>query len=394
MVLESTVVCIDNGEFMRNGDFIPTRMQAQIEAANLIIQCKLRGNPENVVGILSMAPKTNVQVGLTQDSGKLINKLHQVPIKGYSDFVVGVKTAQLVLKLRRNRNHKPRIIVFVGSPIEDPVEDLIDIAKKLKKDKFQIDVISFGEAKQNDQKLDTFVKTINGSDTGSHLVTVPGGASLQEVLIDSAVLRSEDGAAPAVTFGAGGGFEFGVDANEDPELAMALRVSLEEQRQRQEQQARQAESPAAGAGAAQPVSVSTGAAPAAQAPEGAANKEQPMDTSSNIAAMTEEEQMELALRMSMLPPAPTEPATTSATGKEAGSSTTATKTAGSSDDVVMNDPKALEELLNTLPGVDTKSAAFRKAKEEAEKKKKDNADYSDKKDKEPKKWTVFGLIDD
>ena len=32
----------------------------------------------------------------------------------------------------------------------------------------------------------------------------------------------------------GGGFEFGVDPNEDPELALALRVSMEEQRARQQ----------------------------------------------------------------------------------------------------------------------------------------------------------------
>ena len=32
----------------------------------------------------------------------------------------------------------------------------------------------------------------------------------------------------------GGGFEFGVDPNDDPELALALRVSMEEQRARQQ----------------------------------------------------------------------------------------------------------------------------------------------------------------
>lgn len=34
--------------------------------------------------------------------------------------------------------------------------------------------------------------------------------------------------------GSTGGYEFGVDPNEDPELALALRVSMEEQRARQE----------------------------------------------------------------------------------------------------------------------------------------------------------------
>ena len=29
MVLESTIICVDNSQFMRNGDFHPTRLQAQ-----------------------------------------------------------------------------------------------------------------------------------------------------------------------------------------------------------------------------------------------------------------------------------------------------------------------------------------------------------------------------
>ena len=29
MGLESTIICVDNSEFMRNGDYLPTRLQAQ-----------------------------------------------------------------------------------------------------------------------------------------------------------------------------------------------------------------------------------------------------------------------------------------------------------------------------------------------------------------------------
>ena len=29
MGLESTMICVDNSEFMRNGDYLPTRLQAQ-----------------------------------------------------------------------------------------------------------------------------------------------------------------------------------------------------------------------------------------------------------------------------------------------------------------------------------------------------------------------------
>lgn len=46
---------MDNSEYMRNGDLVPTRFQCQQEAIRLLIQSKLRSNPENVVGLLSMA---------------------------------------------------------------------------------------------------------------------------------------------------------------------------------------------------------------------------------------------------------------------------------------------------------------------------------------------------
>lgn len=77
---------------------------------------------------------------------------------------------------------------------------------------------------------------MNGKDgTGSHLVTVGSGSSLQEALASSPMLVGEDGAAPQI-IGGGGAYDF--DPNEDPELAMALRISMEEQRQRQEEEAR------------------------------------------------------------------------------------------------------------------------------------------------------------
>ena len=39
MGLESTIICIDNSEFMRNGDYLPTRLQAQqVKRADLNTQ--------------------------------------------------------------------------------------------------------------------------------------------------------------------------------------------------------------------------------------------------------------------------------------------------------------------------------------------------------------------
>ena len=51
---EVRVLCLDNSEYSRNGDCNPTRLWAQRDAANYIARAKLRDNPENEVGIISM----------------------------------------------------------------------------------------------------------------------------------------------------------------------------------------------------------------------------------------------------------------------------------------------------------------------------------------------------
>lgn len=39
-VVQATMVCMDNSEWMRNGDYSPTRFQAQADAVNLICGAK------------------------------------------------------------------------------------------------------------------------------------------------------------------------------------------------------------------------------------------------------------------------------------------------------------------------------------------------------------------
>jgi 26S proteasome regulatory subunit N10 len=73
---------------MRNGDFLPTRLQAQQDAVGMITQAKLRANPEANVGLLSLAD-LDVLVTLTTDTGKVLAKLHAVQPKGQIKLVPG-----------------------------------------------------------------------------------------------------------------------------------------------------------------------------------------------------------------------------------------------------------------------------------------------------------------
>ena len=59
MSLEATLVCVDNSEWTRNGDFAPTRWQAQADAVNLLAGAKTQANPENTVRQQYHPPKVN-----------------------------------------------------------------------------------------------------------------------------------------------------------------------------------------------------------------------------------------------------------------------------------------------------------------------------------------------
>ncbi|KAJ3354472.1 hypothetical protein HDU83_005174 [Entophlyctis luteolus] len=221
---------------MRNGDYTPSRLEAQNDAVNLLFNAKTQSNAENTVGLMTMAGKSpEVLVTLTTELGKILTALHKVKISERADISTGVQTAQLALKHRQNKNQRQRIIVFVGSPISEDEKSLVKLGKKLKKNNIAVDVINFGQDAENTSKLEAFISAVNSSDN-SHLVTIPPGPHvLSDVLISSPILAGEDGA-PLAGFSSGGagGFEFGVDPNLDPELALALRISMEEERARQE----------------------------------------------------------------------------------------------------------------------------------------------------------------
>lgn len=94
---------------------------------------------------------------LTPDAGKILSKLHAVQPRGTINFCTGIRVAhvrptcaqkycssirfadvnlsqcliktfvfpiQLALKHRQGKNHKMRIIAFVGSPVEDTEKDV------------------------------------------------------------------------------------------------------------------------------------------------------------------------------------------------------------------------------------------------------------------------------
>jgi 26S proteasome regulatory subunit N10 len=57
MPLEATMIVLDNSEYMRNGDYQPSRFGALEDAVKIVFQTKIDSNPENTVGVMTMANK-------------------------------------------------------------------------------------------------------------------------------------------------------------------------------------------------------------------------------------------------------------------------------------------------------------------------------------------------
>ena len=102
----------------------------------------------------------------TNDIGKLLSALGKAQIGGSADLQTAVQIAQLALKHRENKNQRQRIVVFVGSPLQDTQESLVKLGKRLRKNNVLIDIVTFGEeGMENDVKLNALIEAAGGGDS-------------------------------------------------------------------------------------------------------------------------------------------------------------------------------------------------------------------------------------
>ena len=236
MVLEATIICLDNSDWTRNGDYFPTRFQIQKNAVNILIDNRLGTNPENSLGIMTMAGnRVDMIATLTNDESCLFSSLNKVNLNGECDITSSLNIAILCLKHRINKNQKQRIILFVGSPVQAKKESLVQIGKKLKKYNVAVDIISFGNVEENREPLNTLLNEVNNSNNSS-ILEVPLGTNIVDSLFTSPIMMTnnmeqlnpgDQGANPQPNQQPIGLSQFERDMN------LALQMSLEEAQKNQ-----------------------------------------------------------------------------------------------------------------------------------------------------------------
>jgi 26S proteasome regulatory subunit N10 len=433
MPLESCMILLDCSEYMRNGDYVPTRLSAQQDAANLLVSAKTQSHPESTVGV---SAGTELLVSPTDNVGIILNALHDVRLQqqhGQQDVCSSVQVASLALKHRRNKNGAQRIVLFVGSPVVAESRALIKAGRQLKKNNVGIDVVCMGELEHNEDKMRELVDAANGrvaegaggadgaaAERTCHLVTIPAGVLPSDVLASSPILAQGGGGGGGYgaaaggggdgDFGAagggggggggaeGGGFsDYGVDPNMDPELAMALRVSMEEERARQERVAA-----AAAAEGGDDAEAKTEDAEMTEAAPAEAEDKKP--TAADMGLSEEEALLQQALAMSMNENEPEEgEAKTGEDSKPAAMEVEDEDSAmqmalqmsmqndaaggdgAAAASAEFQDPAFVNELLGSMPGVDPNDPEIQQALRQAVAAKKAVEDEKKKKQEEDKK---------
>ena len=231
MVLEATILCLDNSDWTRNGDYYPTRWDSQVDAINLIIENRCEKNPENSLGVVSMAGKrVEVHSSLTNDESRLLEAVKSIHLSGECDVITALNISFLTLKHRMNKTQKQRIILFIGSPIKNKPEELVKIGKKLKKNNVSVDIISFGHVEENKTPLTQFLNAVNNANSSS-LIEIQVGCYIIETLLTSPVLgenfeqqmgQEQQGGVPNIN-------QQGVGLSQyERDLNLAMEMSLQE----------------------------------------------------------------------------------------------------------------------------------------------------------------------
>lgn len=100
MVLEAVMMLVDNSEHSRNGDYTPTRWEAQSDAVTTIFSRITQSNPESAAGLISIGGKgPKVLVTLTDKLGKILDGLNNTRIGGTAHLSTGIQIAGVSWRL-------------------------------------------------------------------------------------------------------------------------------------------------------------------------------------------------------------------------------------------------------------------------------------------------------
>lgn len=160
----ATVILLDNSARAIDGDFYPSRLEAQMVAAERLARYLFSLHQDTRVAIGTIGSQEfGIRLSFTSDMKRITAALKSIGHGGGVDIVKGVRSAFLALRHSQNIGPK-RILLFVGSPNEVTGEEATSLAREAAEKDIVIDVVVFGQELHNWENLAILNKRVRGTE--------------------------------------------------------------------------------------------------------------------------------------------------------------------------------------------------------------------------------------
>ncbi|EAX90715.1 26S proteasome regulatory subunit rpn10-related protein [Trichomonas vaginalis G3] len=142
---EAIIFLIDNSDTSINGDFDPSRLDAQKLACERLASYNLKQSPQTEIAIGSIGSECfGIQQSLLNTTSKLHKTFDKIYPGGEALVTKGLLCAMLALKYASRFITSKRIVLFLGSKNNLTNDDAKSIIEKANDENISIDIIAFG----------------------------------------------------------------------------------------------------------------------------------------------------------------------------------------------------------------------------------------------------------
>lgn len=182
---QAVIILFDNSMSAIDGDFTPTRLDAQKAAVQALADSFSHGNRESMVGFGTLSGACGVHTSLTKDMRKFRQNLDNIQRDGTIHLEQAIKCGLFALRHRPREISLRHLIVMLGSKHDLTKEAAPELASLVQRDGVILDLVVLGDDGIDMDPLNDFMNALGSQ---SRYVTIPKGRSyLADIVQDKLI---------------------------------------------------------------------------------------------------------------------------------------------------------------------------------------------------------------
>lgn len=168
------VMIMDNSYFSIDGDFPPTRIEAQRSAVNSLANYIFSVNSNSKVAIYTSGTKEfGIRLSFVSSAAKILPAISQITCGGTIKLETCIKQALISFHFIENRCSKS-VLCFVGGPNDITENNIPILSQACKKENADLHILAFGNSVPNVPSLERLVHSTSPKSIFINVPIVPG----------------------------------------------------------------------------------------------------------------------------------------------------------------------------------------------------------------------------